>query len=75
MVTDLFSRDELKPALDDIEQLVEDLAQKLYKHGKITSIACDLNSLNYRRFEGITHPYVFTLQSCTKNTDCFKGCR
>ena len=38
MVNDLFSRDELQPARDDIEQLVEDLAQKLYKHGKITSM-------------------------------------
>ena len=37
IVTDYFSRDELQPCRDAVGELVEEIAQKLYKAGKIDS--------------------------------------
>ena len=43
MVRDFFTRDELEPCKRDIEVMVEALAQKLYKAGKVKSRSCCLS--------------------------------
>ena len=46
VVEDLFTREELQPARDDIIVLVEELAQKLYKAGMIKSESNVVRGIN-----------------------------
>ena len=43
VIPDIFSRDELQKARNDIQGLVDDLAQRLHKAGKIKSKILILN--------------------------------